>query len=318
MQHAHLLHFPVQGRGHSAHARGACPFGSEIAGCIQVCVYGVATRLTVKHGLGLAVFSLCVATAATALAGMPGVFFDHRYTYQRSLVMDEVKKLRKRPAMYHAVDLAGHLHTITDAQKLLDVEHAPMCGNDIDNLAADLVILLGCPAGFLALGPLHHAELALLLQRKLGMVKRSKGKETRWATQQNHQISRQIVDIVAAHGGMLHVEKLLGIRDRVKMTRKVNRMIHSWPFAQLLDFIHYKAALVGVQVIEEDPRHTSQRCSRCGHTERKNRQAQAVFHCQTCGYTVHADLNAARNLAAKGACSSGVGAVTAPLNGEVQ
>ena len=158
---------------------------------------------------------------------------------------------------------------------------------------------------------------ALQQKRKLGMVKRSKGKEARWATQMNHQVSREIIDIVAAHGGTLHVEKLLGIRDRVKMTRKVNRMIHSWPFAQLLDFLTYKAALAGVQVIEEDPRYTSQRCSRCGHTERKNRQAQADFRCVACGYTLHADLNAARNLAAKGACSSGVGAVTAPLNGEV-
>jgi IS605 OrfB family transposase len=123
---------------------------------------------------------------------------------------------------------------------------------------------------------------ALQQKRKYGMVKRSKGKEARWATQRNHQVSREIVDSVAAHGGVLHVEKLLGIRDRVKMTRKVNRMVHSWPFAQLLAFITYKAALAGVQVIEEDPRHTSQRCSRCGHTERKNRQAQAAFQCRAC------------------------------------
>ena len=154
-------------------------------------------------------------------------------------------------------------------------------------------------------------------KRKLGLLKRSKGKEARWATQINHQVSREIVDIVAAHGGVLHVEKLLGIRDRVKMTRKVNRMVHSWAFAQLLAFLTYKGALAGVQVIEEDPRHTSQRCSRCGHTARQNRQAQAVFRCVACGYTVHADLNAARNLAAKGACSSGVGSVTEPLSGEV-
>lgn len=158
---------------------------------------------------------------------------------------------------------------------------------------------------------------ALQQKRKLGMVKRSKGKEARWATQMNHQVSREIIDMVAAHGGVLHVEKLLGIRDRTKLTRKVNRMVHSWPFAQLLSFLTYKAALAGVQVIEEDPRHTSQRCSRCGHTARKNRQTQAAFRCVACGYTLHADLNAARNLAAKGACSSGVGAVTAPLNGEV-
>jgi transposase len=113
------------------------------------------------------------------------------------------------------------------------------------------------------------------------------------------------------------VEKLLGIRDRVKRTRKVNRLVHSWPFAQLLAFLTYKAALAGVQVIAEDPRHTSQRCSRCGHAERKNRHAQAMFQCRACTYTVHADLNAARNLAAKGACSSGVGSVTEPLSREV-
>ncbi len=166
-------------------------------------------------------------------------------------------------------------------------------------------------------GRFFRYRQALQQKRKLGMVQRSKGKEARWATQMNHQVSREIVDSVAAHGGVLHVEKLLGIRDRVKMTRKVNRMVHSWPFAQLLDFIAYKAALVGVQVIEEDPRHTSQRCSRSGHIDRKNRQAQAAFRCVACGYTLHADLNAARNLAAKGACSSGVGSVTEPLNGEV-
>lgn len=149
-------------------------------------------------------------------------------------------------------------------------------------------------------------------KRKIGMVKRSKGKESRWVTNENHRVSREIVDIVAAAGGVLHVEKLLGIRDRTKCTRKVNRMLHSWPFAQLLGMIHYKAALAGVQVIEEDPRHTSQRCSRCGHTERGNRTKQAQFKCKQCGYECHADLNAARNLAARGACSPGVGDVTAP------
>ena len=167
-------------------------------------------------------------------------------------------------------------------------------------------------------GRFFRYRQGLQRKRKTGMVTRSKGKEARWATQMNHQVSREIVDLVTTHGGVLHVEKLLGIRDRVKMTRKVNRMIHSWPFAQLLDFITYKAALAGVQVLEEDPRHTSQRCSRCGHTARKNRQAQAAFQCRACGYTVHADLNAARNLAARGACSSGVGSVTAPLSREVK
>ena len=134
---------------------------------------------------------------------------------------------------------------------------------------------------------------ALQRKRKTGMVKRSKGRESRWVRCENHRVSRQIVDTVAAHGGVLHVEKLLGIRYRTKKARKVGRMLHAWPFAQLLGFICYKAALSGIQIVEEDPRHTSQRCSRCRHTERGNRPRQAAFRCKACGYEVHADLNAA-------------------------
>jgi IS605 OrfB family transposase len=144
------------------------------------------------------------------------------------------------------------------------------------------------------------------------MVKRSKGKEARWATSENHRVSREIVDAVAKAGGVLHVERLTGIRERCKGTAKVRRMLHSWPFAQLLEFLKYKAAAVGLVVVEEDPRHTSQRCSRCGHTERGNRTKRASFACKACGYRSHADLNAARNLAAKGASSPGVGDVTSP------
>ncbi len=88
--------------------------------------------------------------------------------------------------------------------------------------------------------------------------------------------------------------------------------------AQLLSFLRYKAALAGVEVVEEDPRHTSQRCSRCGHTERGNRPRQNLFRCKRCGFEVHADLNAARNLAARGACSPGVGGVTPPGRSDVE
>jgi putative transposase len=153
---------------------------------------------------------------------------------------------------------------------------------------------------------------ALQMKRKVGMVKRSKGKESRWATAENHRVTRIIVGIVAAAGGVIHIERLTGIRERCKGTAKVNRMIAGWPFAQFGEFLRYKAAAAGVTVIEEDPRHTSQRCSKCGHTERGNRTRQDRFKCKACYYEVHADANAAFNLAARGACSPGVGDVTSP------
>ncbi len=46
------------------------------------------------------------------------------------------------------------------------------------------------------------------------------------------------------------------------------------------------------------PAYTSQRCSACGRVDAKSRKSQAVFVCTSCGYAGHADVNAARNIAA--------------------
>ena len=46
------------------------------------------------------------------------------------------------------------------------------------------------------------------------------------------------------------------------------------------------------------PAFTSQRCSACGHVDAKSRESQARFACTACGYACHADVNAARNIAA--------------------
>ncbi|WP_308198192.1 zinc ribbon domain-containing protein [Rhodococcus sp. ARC_M6] len=40
--------------------------------------------------------------------------------------------------------------------------------------------------------------------------------------------------------------------------------------------------------------------SRCGFCDAKNRRSHAGFECSECGWTWHADHNAARNIAAPG------------------
>ena len=47
-----------------------------------------------------------------------------------------------------------------------------------------------------------------------------------------------------------------------------------------------------------NPVFTSQRCWACGQVDLKSRESQAVFRCTACGYACHADVNAARNIAA--------------------
>src|SRR6266498_273009 len=72
-----------------------------------------------------------------------------------------------------------------------------------------------------------------------------------------------------------------------------------------LAYYAVKAEERGCTVVAVDPRHTSQACSCCGHTARNNRRSQRVFMCRQCGYHLNADLNAARNIAAKYRASGG-------------
>ena len=76
----------------------------------------------------------------------------------------------------------------------------------------------------------------------------------------------------------------------------LNRSIADAGWGQLLQCIAYKAEDAGRDVIAVNPRHTSQRCSSCGHLDRENRRTQAEFRCQACGHEAHADVNAAMNI----------------------
>ena len=67
------------------------------------------------------------------------------------------------------------------------------------------------------------------------------------------------------------------------------------------------------------PAFTSQRCSAYGHVDRDSRESQAVFRCTACGYACHADVNAARNIAAGHVVTArGGDGVTRPVNREPQ
>ena len=56
-------------------------------------------------------------------------------------------------------------------------------------------------------------------------------------------------------------------------------------------------------VIKIPPHYTSQKCSRCGTIDKKNRLSQSKFKCLSCGFSMNADSNAANNIRDTGACS---------------
>ncbi len=130
-------------------------------------------------------------------------------------------------------------------------------------------------------------------------LKRLSGKEARFMRDVNHVISRGIVDFAKRTGNStIAIEHLDGIRNAPRRKAQ-NADVHLWAFYQLEQFLQYKAADFGFEIIEVDAKYTSQGCSKCGHTEPSNRHGHR-FLCKACGYQLHSDLNAARNIKLRG------------------
>jgi IS605 OrfB family transposase len=146
------------------------------------------------------------------------------------------------------------------------------------------------------------------------VLKRLSGRERRFMRSVNHVISRRIVEFARETGDpTIAVEDLGGIRNGRKFRKKQRTDLNRWAFYELEQFIRYKAETFGMEVIGIDPRHTSQGCSRCGHTEKANRH-QHRFLCKACGYELHADLNASRNIRLRGVLARQALCKDAPLS----
>jgi putative transposase len=132
------------------------------------------------------------------------------------------------------------------------------------------------------------------------LLRKRRRKERRFAADSNHVISKRIVTLAQRTERGIALEELDGIRDRIRAKKDQRYRLHSWSFAQLGSFITYKAKRCGVPVVFVDPKHTSQQCNRCLHTERANRRSRDLFVCKVCGHTEHADGNGAKNILLRG------------------
>ncbi|MEV5105234.1 RNA-guided endonuclease InsQ/TnpB family protein [Streptomyces massasporeus] len=130
-------------------------------------------------------------------------------------------------------------------------------------------------------------------------LKKRRRKEARRARDINHKIAKHVVAEAERTGRGIALEELTGIRERVRL-RKPQRVTHAgWSFAQLGQFISYKARRAGVPVVHVNPAYTSRTCSECGHIDKANRISQARFACRSCGFVDHADRNSSRNIRAR-------------------
>lgn len=114
-----------------------------------------------------------------------------------------------------------------------------------------------------------------------------------------HKLSRYIVN----QFGIIAVEDV-----------NVSRMLHNHCLAKsisdagwvnFLQYLSYKAEYAGRVYIAVNPAYTSQDCSNCGHRQPMP-LSERTFNCPCCGLSIDRDLNAAKNILARGLTGIGI------------
>lgn len=105
-----------------------------------------------------------------------------------------------------------------------------------------------------------------------------------------HKVTTELVrkyDILAMED--LQVSKMIKLRPLARSIADV-----SWRTIRTM--MEYKCNWYGKEFLVVNPSYTSQMCSHCEHISRRNRASRDDFECECCGYTDHADINAAKNI----------------------
>ena len=134
-----------------------------------------------------------------------------------------------------------------------------------------------------------------------GQLTKLRRKQKRIRSNDTHHISRALAD--KAHTLVAEELNTQGMTKSAKGTPDspgthvqakagLNRSILASNWGQLAQRLRYKCG----RFETVDPRYTSQTCHPCGHISPANRQSQAVFRCQRCGFLLNADHNAALNI----------------------
>jgi len=122
--------------------------------------------------------------------------------------------------------------------------------------------------------------------KKLNALRQLDDKEQRWMQDQDHKVSREIVDFATNNNiSVIRLEQLTNIRQTARTSRKNERNLHTWSFFRL-------AKLVGIKTEYVNPYYTSQTCPKCS---KKNKAQDRKYKCQ-CGFEKHRDIVGAMNI----------------------
>lgn len=138
-------------------------------------------------------------------------------------------------------------------------------------------------------------------------LKRLSGRERRFQSWVNHNVTKHIVGRAKLNQCSIAIEDLTGIRERTNQqprNKTERRRSNSWAFYQLRQFLFYKALGSGVEIVLVNPAYTSQSCHKCLHVhpvKGKSYRNGKTFNCGHCHWKGDADFNGANVIRLLGA-----------------
>ncbi len=132
-------------------------------------------------------------------------------------------------------------------------------------------------------------------------LRKLKRYQSNFVNTRSWQVASKVVDLAIQYNANINIENLKNLRTGRKIGnskgRKVNRLISRIPYGKFFRALDCIALRKGVKVTRVNPRHTSQRCYKCGHIGKDNWKDYKIFSCSKCGLTAHRDRIASFNIA---------------------
>lgn len=111
------------------------------------------------------------------------------------------------------------------------------------------------------------------------------------------EINRAVNECIADHQSYQVAYERLSVRTMKFKARAMNAYLYASNLGHIPEQLAWAAPREGIQATKVNPAYSSQECSVCHSVDRKNRPDQQTFCCLVCGHTIHADENAAINVA---------------------
>jgi len=147
---------------------------------------------------------------------------------------------------------------------------------------------------------------ALLARKRKGshrwkrLVRSKKRQQRRWDHQIKdvaHKITSRLVSTLHENGVQtVAIGDIRDIRKRVDVAHRGNQRIHQMPSGIIRHMVTYKAERLGMAVVMQNERYTSQTCPAC---QARHKPRGREYRCKACGFTMHRDAVGALNIRQK-------------------